>query len=135
MTRWYFTLEAMDPNDTSRQWEVGIHRKLYESRQMHGHERSLARIILVHEVLSGNVTYIYSGWSRPDKDDCHVYVGFPDRDHKSSTIDTPAPKGMAFLVFVLPDGTIDEWTWRPIDEQSGKPQGVKGELIWSRNQK
>ena len=56
MTRWYFTLEAMDPNDTSRQWEVGIHRKLYESRQMHGHERSLARIILVHEVLSGNVT-------------------------------------------------------------------------------
>ncbi len=135
MTQWYLELEAIDPNDTSQRWKVGIHRSLYESRQKHGHERSLARIILVHEVISEGVAQIYSGWSRPDKSDCHVYVGFPPRDYKSLTIDTPAPKNMAFLVFVLPDGTIDEWTWRPIDRQSGELQGVKGELIWSRNQK
>ena len=140
MARWQFTVEAIDPTNTSQRWEVGIPQQLYKGRQIHGHACSLARIILVHEVLSGGTTEIFRGWSRPNKDGCYVYVGFPARDyrsvadHESGWIDTPAPPDMAFLIFVTEDGTIEEWTWRPIDKESGRPQDIEGELIWSQDQ-
>lgn len=48
-----------------------------------------------------------------------------------SYIEIPAPPSMFFLVFVLPDGTIDFWNWRPVSQvDSEAPEGVEGELLW-----
>lgn len=134
MARWLLPFQAIDPSNVDQSWEVGVSERLFRKIQNHGHEKALARLRLVHEVLEGGTQLLFRGWSRPDKDDCFVYAGCPSRDYKSLTIDTPAPKGMMFLVFVLPDGTIDEWTWRPFAEgEKDRPDGVTGELIWSRN--
>jgi hypothetical protein len=134
MARWLLTVEAIDPTDVEQRWETGVPEGLYRALQRAGHEKAIARLYLVREVLAGGTTHTYRGWCRPDKDDCFVYVRRPDRDFKSLTIETPPPKGMVFLVFVLPDGTIEEWTWRPVAEnETDRPDGVTGELIWSRN--
>lgn len=131
MARWFFTFETLNPNDFDGMWETGIQEKHFRTLQHHGHSKSLARIVLVGNVLQGETKYLYRGWSRPDKEDCYVYAGYPDMDYKSHDITTPAPKNMAFLVFVLPDGTIDEWTWRPCREDSDQPEEIHGELIWT----
>ncbi len=134
MARWQFTFRAIDPKALDKHWETGIPERLFQHIRHHGHEKAVARLVLVREVLEGGTIALYRGWPRLDKEDCFVYVGRPSRDYKSLTIDTPAPKGMGFLVFVLPDGTIDEWTWRQLDEEGEhRPDGVKGELIWSLN--
>ncbi|MHC4398390.1 MAG: hypothetical protein ACYTG0_01780 [Planctomycetota bacterium] len=134
MARWLLTFRAIDPNALDKRWDTGVPERLYRQIQHHGHEKALARLVLVQEVLERDTHSLYGGWSRPDKEDCFVYVGCPNRDFKSLTIETPPPPGMGFLVFVLPDGTIDEWTWRQFDEEGGnRPSGVTGELIWSLN--
>jgi len=134
MARWLLSFEAIHPTDPSKYWETGVPERLYKELQNHGHEKAMARLLLVREVLLEGALHIYGGWCRPDKEDCWVYVGRPNRDLKSLSIETPAPKGMVFLVFVLSDGTIDEWTWRgQAEEGEDKPDGITGELIWSRN--
>ena len=134
MARWFIEFEAIDPANVDRRWKTGIHEWLYRRLQHSGHEKALARLLLVNDVLSGGTTHIYRGWSRRGKDECFVYAGHPGRDFKSLSIETPAPKGMVFLVFILGDGTIDEWTWRPLaEDEEDRPQGVTGELIWSQN--
>jgi len=138
MARWLLTFHAIDPAALDKRWETGVPEWLYRHFRNQGHEKAIARLLLVREVLEGGTIDLYGGWSRPDKEDCFVYVGCPNRDFKSLTIETPAPKKMGkkmgFLVFVLPDGTIDEWTWRLLDEEGGnRPIGVTGELIWSLN--
>ena len=135
-TRWFFSLEAVDPrNPADSRWTVGVPEWLYRVKQRKGDERAIARLRLVREVLQGGTVSLYEGWSRPGKDDCcYVYVGKPDRDLKSPSIVTPPPKGMLFLVFILPDGTVDEWIWRHHSEQEGEediPMGVNGRLLWS----
>ena len=134
MARWLLTFHAIDPDAVDKQWKTGVPEGLYRHIQHHGHEKAIARLLLVREVLEGGTISLFRGWSRPDKEDCFAYFGLPSRDFKSLTIETPAPKHMGFLVFVLPDGTIDEWTWRPLDEKGeSQPTGVTGELIWSLN--
>ena len=71
-------------------------------------KRLLPRLVLVKEVLV-NPLSVFEGWSRPDTENCYVYAGDPKRDHHSLTIDVPAPPNQLFLVFILPDGTIDLW--------------------------
>ena len=135
-TRWLLSFHAIDPTNFSASWEVGIPNKLYRLLQNKGHDKAIGRLHVIGDVLQGGTLQIHEGWSRPDREDCYVYLGRPDRDFKSLTIETPAPKGMAFLVFVMEDGTIDEWTWRRIaEERDGLiiPDGVKGEVIWSQN--
>jgi len=40
---------------------------------------------------------------------------------------------MIFLVFVLPDGTIDDWNWRKVDaNHPDLPEGVNGRLVWQQ---
>ncbi len=135
MARWLLSFEAIHPTERDKTWETGVPERLYRELQNHGHEKAMGRLLLVREVLLEGARHIYGGWSRPDKDDCWVYVGCPNRDLKSLTIETPPPRGMVFLVFVLPDGTIDEWTWRRrAEEGEGRPEGITGELIWSLNQ-
>lgn len=55
------------------------------------------------------------GWSRPEYNEEYlVYVGSPKYDKRKlgdvedGDIENPAPKGKLFLVFVLPDGTIED---------------------------
>jgi len=134
MARWLLQFRAIDPRNVSGTWDVGVSERHYRYLQNHGHEKQIARLVLLQEVLEGGAVCIYKGWCRPEKEDCFVYEGRPTRDFKSLTIETPAPKAMAFLVFVLPDGEIDEWTWRPLNEDAGnRPDGISGELIWSAN--
>lgn len=138
-TRWFYSCQAIDPNDPPDSfWEVGVSERLFRRLQNQGDARRLARLVLVEEVLVGGTDEIYAGWSRPGKEeDCFVYVGRPKSDYKSASIVTPPPKGMVFLVFVLRDGTIDEWTWRSLSEvegESNRPDGVKGKVIWPKNQ-
>lgn len=133
MTRWKAVFEAINPkNPEVDKWLTGISPDLYRRLQHQGDERRQARLLLVREVLEECTEALYGGWSRPMKDDSFVYVGRPTHDFKSLSIETPPPLGMVFLVFVLPDGTIDEWTWRKSDPESGAPLGVNGELIWPR---
>lgn len=138
-TRWLLTFDAICPeNPGNKVWQVGVPEWLYRKHQINGHEKSLARLLLVEMVLQGGTVHLFEGWSREGKDeDCFVYVGSPGKDFKSLKIETPAPRNMLFLIFVLPGGTIDDWTWRPRSQEQGKenlPSDINGRLIWSLNQ-
>src|SRR6185312_4934673 len=117
-TRWIVEFQAIDPRkspiDSSRFWPVGIPEWLYRHHQHHGNEKALGRLFLVGELLQEKTEEIREGWCRPGKEDCFAYCGQLARDFKSPQIETPAPPGMTFVVFVLRDGSIDEWTWREL---------------------
>jgi hypothetical protein len=103
---------------------------LLELLQEKGHIVKQARILLIDEVLR-ETWAIFQGWSRPGTDDCLVYVGNPGQDYRGPRIETPSPPGMVFLVFVLPDGTIDDWNWRKVTASDpDMPEGVIGRKIW-----
>lgn len=131
MAKWMVDISAIDPNDTDgERWKIGIHEKFIMTLAKNGHEQKLARLNCVKQVLE-DTRLIVQGWSRPDKDECFVYCGLPDKDFKSRTIEVPPPPGMLFLVFVLPDGTIDDWVWRKADSMDiTKPEDINGEIIW-----
>lgn len=132
MARWLLPFTAIDPRSLSGHWKTGVSQAHYQRICRFGHEKQQARILLVEDVLEGSTLHLYQGWSRPDKEDCYVYVGKPARDFKSLNIETPPPPEMVFLVFVLPDGTIDDWAWRAASSDN-RPDGVSGEPIWSAN--
>ena len=99
MSRWYYPFSAIDPGDTTRDWTVGIERAHYETLQKYGHEKAIARLILVKETLD-DPTRIYRGWSRQDKEDSYVYVGAPGHDFRTLSIELPAPPGRLFLASI-----------------------------------
>ena len=137
-TRWILAFQAMDPRNPEKVWEVGIPEWLYRKHQNNGNDKALGRLFLIADVLQGGTLEIREGWSRPGKDsDCYAYCGQPKREFKSPKIETPPPPGMAFVVFIQKDGSIDEWTWRVLSEEDGgsHPKGVKGEIIWPLNKK
>jgi hypothetical protein len=119
------------PSNTDQEtWKVGIAPSLLETLQKQGHAVKQARILLVRDVF-GDTREIFQGWSRPDTDDCFVYVGNPGHDYRGPTIEIPSPPNMIFLVFVLRDGTIDDWNWRPLKaDDLTMPEGVNGRRIW-----
>jgi hypothetical protein len=132
MSRWKFTIEAQSPRDASQSWPTGFSARALEFLISKGHKEKLARARLAEEVLRAPESII-EGWGR-EKDDCWIYVGSPPHDFRSDSVETPPPKGMLFLVFVLPDGTIDDWAWREarLDEPN-LPEGMKGTVIWPVN--
>jgi hypothetical protein len=135
MGRWYIPFSAMDPEDVSRTWSVGISESQYKHLQNTGHEKELARILLVKETVE-NPIMLVKGWCRPNQEASYVYVGRPDHDYRSLTIETPPPRDQFFLVFVLLGGRVDFWTWRFQTDDSDMPQGLEsGELIWQKNQR
>jgi len=114
-------------NPSLETWKVGIAESKIRLLRENGDKRRLVRIRLVKEVCEkpGDIVH---GWKRQDKDDCYLYYGSPKSDYRSATIETPAPEGMVFLVFVLPDGTIDDWNWRPASEDDPRiPEGIRSE--------
>ncbi len=130
MSRWRYSFQAINPRDQSEQWEVGVPEWLFRKLQQSGDGKNIMRLALVHDVLSGGTIRIHKGWSRPGKDDCFVYEGRPERDYKNAAIETPPPPNMVFLVFVLPCGSIDEWTWRPLTEDDDQlPEGMSGTIL------
>jgi hypothetical protein len=133
MGRWLLSFVGIDPrNPQNEQREMGVKEEHYRYLQHHGDEKAIARLWLVGQVLQGGTACIYKGWGR-GKDDCHIYVGYPGEDRKSLTITTPPPPNMAFLVFVLPDGTIENWTWRPLISGGITPEGMEGEIVWEQS--
>lgn len=131
MSGWYLTFQAVLPGSGGATfWEVGIHEKKIRLLQENGHITKLARIRLVEETFEDTIVLV-RGWSRPGKENCLIYVSKPKCDYRSASISTPPPPGMRFAVFVLPDGTIDDWAWRQQSENDPDiPQGVEGEIIW-----
>jgi len=62
-------------------------------------------------------TMVLKGWKREGYENALIYVGRPDRDFRNTTIETPPPPGMVFLVFVTPDTfTISDWRWEFSDK-------------------
>jgi hypothetical protein len=132
MGRWQVTFTTISPRPSEGDWEVGVHESHIKHHQHHGHQAPLARLVLVQDVLS-NPLSVFEGWSRPEKEDCYVYVGDPKTDFHSLTIQKPAPPNYLFLVFILPDGTIDLWNWRArAPGTTNIPEDVRGKLIWDR---
>lgn len=107
MAKWKFTIEAQSPAGQIGTWQTGFAARTLEFLISKGHKEKLARARLVEGVLKTPETII-QGWGR-DKDDCLIYVGSPRQDFRSDSVETPPPRGMLFLVFVFPDGTIDDW--------------------------
>jgi hypothetical protein len=131
-TRWLFTCEAMHPTNHTETWEVGAQEAKLKLLAKSGHEHKLARLALVKAVVADPVM-IVGGWNRPDKDSCYVYAGTPEVDVIGARIEVPAPPGMFFLAFIHPDGTIDDWVWRPTSELDPTgPDGINGEVLWPK---
>jgi hypothetical protein len=130
-TRWKIEFDARLPSNPDQEtWKVGIAPSLLETLQKKGHAVKQARILLVRDVLD-DTSEIFQGWSRPETDDCFVYTGNPGCDYRGPTIQVPPPPNMIFLVFVLRDGTIDDWNWRPLKaDDPTMPEGVNGRRIW-----
>jgi hypothetical protein len=130
-TRWKIEFDARLPSNPDHEtWKVGIASSLLNTLQKQGHAVKQARILLVQDVL-GDTREIFQGWSRPDTDDCFVYTGSPRYDCRGPTIQVPPPRNMVFLVFVLRDGTIDDWNWRPLKPGDATvPEGINGRRIW-----
>ena len=130
MGRWFYSSMARKPNNPDERWEVGVLEEKFRFLQRRGHQVKLCRLEMVKAVLDDTLAII-EGWSRPDSDDCFVYVGKPEFDRREIDIEVPPPPGMLFLVFVLAGGTIDEWGWRQQSESDPNiPDGVEGRVIW-----
>lgn len=140
MSRWAISFEAIDPKNTVRKWDVGLKFTKISLLQKRGHSVKLARCKLVEEVMACTNVLI-QGWSRPEYNEEYlVYVGSPKYDKRKlgdvedGDIENPAPKGKLFLVFVLPDGTIEDWAWRDADpDNPSLPSDCKkGKVVWKR---
>jgi hypothetical protein len=128
---------VVDPENPGRVKKIGIQQRVIATLRKEIDRKRLARLQLVVEV-SASPYAIIRGWDRTNKDDCYVYVGKPTRDYTSiadhavGSIDVPAPKNHFFVVFVLPDGTISDWTWRLADPvQPDRPKDINGDIVWT----
>lgn len=134
MARWKLTFDARSPNDPENQlWTVGISANYYDRLIRMRHSPPFARILLLKDNLRSGTLSIFKGWNRPETDQCFVYASQPELDYQSLTIELPSKPNCLFLSFVLPDGTIDFWDWRPRREGSANlPEDVNGTLIWNK---
>jgi hypothetical protein len=125
-----YSFLAQSPQDPEETWEVGVSERDLKKLIHDGHKEKLARARLIEEVFDDPTTLvsIIQGWGR-NKDECVIYVTSPGRDYRSDSIETPGQPGRVFLIFVLPDGTIDDWCWRDV-ASDGLPDGVKGDTVW-----
>lgn len=134
MGRFFVSFVAPSPvppvSPGTKTWEIGIKESQYRTIQKNSHEHRLARLQLA-KLVCEHPDQIYRGWNRIGTEDCYVYVGSPEVDFRSMRIEVPAPPNSCFLVFVLADGTIDDWVWRQLDE-AGNPLDLTEELIWER---
>ena len=124
MADWIITFSAKRPGSDDP-WTTGVTFAKFGALTDNGDLCRAARLKLVPEVLA-NPESIHNGWNRPGTEECYIYIGHPASDWRSPTIETPPPKGHAFIVCVLPDGQIDYWGWRE-DDENLLPRGI-GEM-------
>ena len=131
MTKWQIAIEAQSVDGTGFR-RVGIPESKLAGLFRFGDVKKLARLRLVADVLKSPYA-IVQGWDRPERDGCSAYVGSPLSDFHSERVEVPSPRGMVFVVFLLADGTIDDWNWRKAhDEDPCLAEGLKGEILWMR---
>lgn len=137
MTRYKIPIDALDPNDETGTWQVGVTHQRFERLKSSGHDKDYARLFLLLNVLT-KPTAVYRGWNRDGQEDGLVYVGKPESDYHrvrggAIEIEVPAPAGMLFIVFVTQGGTVDSWSWRKhTDSNSDRPQDLQGDPIWEQ---
>jgi hypothetical protein len=130
--KWGYACQAFNPESKSTR-AVGIKGNVIQTLVKQGHVAKLARLALVKEVLKEPVK-IVEGWNRPNTDKHLVYIGNPDKDYRSGSIVTPPPPDLDFVVYIMEDGTIDDWNWRKSGgSDSELPEGIEGVLKWSKN--
>ena len=131
MAKWKHSFEAINPAALSGTWTIGVYEQKLAIMRRSGHEAKLARYVLAFESATDPILLI-RGWHRVEMDDqCFVYVGRPKRDYYGESVEVPAKKGRLFLVFVLGNGTIDDWGWRDAEKNNPyMPQGMTGEVLW-----
>ncbi len=113
-------------------WQVGIQSWLVSELQRHGPKPKFFRMALVKSVCESPIS-TRKGWDRDGYEDAIVYIGNPGRDYHSDSIELPVPPKMLFFVFVLPDGTIDDWQWRICNESEARGDGAGlGEKLWPK---
>ena len=128
MGRWFYSFDACYHDGSS--WEIGISQKKFRLLQQKGDIVKLSRLALVESVVESPLR-IVQGWGRPNTDNCFAYVGKPSADYRKPGIETPPPKNCLFVVFVLHDGMIDYWGWRPTSsDDSEMPDGIGGKVLW-----
>jgi hypothetical protein len=130
MSKWMYSYLAQSPDGPQRTWPVGLPERDLKLLISKGHTEKLSRARLIEEVFQdpSMLVSIIKGWGR-NKAECFIYVTLPSNDYRSDSIQTPAQPGRMFLIFVLPDGTIDDWSWRGRGDGE-RPDGVLGEIIW-----
>jgi|GEM_PF-4713508 hypothetical protein len=132
--QWKVSWDAMSQDGPPATWRVGIKESKLAFYRNRGHVTKLARVLLIPDVVASPLV-IVKGWDRPEKNGCFVYVGKPNKDLRGgdASIEAGPPPGQFFLVFTLPDGTIDEWNWRPASQSDPlMPDGINGEILWPK---
>ncbi len=133
MSKWLVDFEAQLPEDSTKTWTVGVSERKIKLLRSKGHVVKLARAVLLGSVVTSPLV-IGRGWCRYEKEECLVYAGKPPNDYRSQTIEVPSQPGWFFLGFILPDGTIDDWAWRPpCPENPDVPSDITGDILWPTN--
>jgi len=128
MAKFRYEFSTQDPTGgVGDTWKVGIPEWLFCEVRKYEHQAKFGRIRCILEMIE-SPSAIYKGWCRQGTEECWVYEGDVSTDYRSLQIETPQPPGTRFVVFILPDGSIDDWTWREQDDH-GKPLDV-GQRVW-----
>ena len=98
----YWTIEALDPFDASGCSTITLRLDCEhtDGLRMMNLDARYARIMLIPEVVR-RPRIVLRGWRREGFEQGLIYVGRPERDYRSPTIETPPPKGMVFCVFSI----------------------------------
>ena len=124
---WADVPDPKRPDDST--WEVCVPHGVVQHCQKHRHVSKLFGLAAVDFVLRDPKT-IFKGWNRDRTEECWVYVGWPPRKRRDADVDLPSDKTQLFMVYVFPDGSVQDWEWRKRSEEDlWKPEGVDGE-IW-----
>jgi hypothetical protein len=110
-----WTFDALDPSDASGESTVEC---WIDQGTIHFLTKGVLtqrwfRIQCVADVLRDPI-HVVEGWNREGYESARCYIGRP-QDHPSEGITLPPKPGMCFLVFVLPNGKIEEWGWEKLD--------------------
>jgi hypothetical protein len=116
----FWTIDALDPSDPSGCGVITLklsygHTDGLRSKRL---DARYSRIMLIPEVVR-HPTMVLRGWKREGYEDALIFVGRPTKDFRSSSIETPPPKNMVFMVFATPaTHVISDWRWEHADESN-----------------
>ena len=125
-------LDPFHPGEVST-WTVRIEQAHIDGLTRHGVRARFFRLLLVEGMLADPMV-VFQGWEREGHDNDLCYVGRPERDFRSGSIEVPPPPGMVFVVFVTASGKVSEWRWEKSDEENPEfPEDYKARfrrIVW-----